>query len=238
MNCNLLNAWLLHYDPIHRGWTPNGIANGTCATNGFAFPRIRGGYNLYRRVVGEEQVTIVGAAGADSDTVRTFPWIEHGADTKFAYELRAIGGGGLENVEEDAPSACVAFDEAGMWTGAIPAGPADLQVEPLAGGRFLLRWTHAELRGTAVPTAFRVYHNGGSGNVDYETVVAEIPFKRGRTYFSYESDAFADGARVRWSVRAVAAGGADDGNTLAVLGEARTEGPAASPTVIMSCVQV
>ena len=29
---DLLEKWLRHYDPIHRGWTPAGIANGAVTT--------------------------------------------------------------------------------------------------------------------------------------------------------------------------------------------------------------
>jgi len=55
-----------HYDPIHRGYTPRGIANGVTATGGWCFPRVlSGGYNLYR---GPSAASIdfsrpVGAAG-------------------------------------------------------------------------------------------------------------------------------------------------------------------------------
>ena len=97
---DLLRRWLAHYDPIHRGYTPRGIANAVCATNGWAFPRVRGGTNLYRGSPTAEAVDLthpVGAAGRGATTIANFPWRPHGAGKEYYYVLRAIGGGGVES---------------------------------------------------------------------------------------------------------------------------------------------
>ncbi len=235
--CNgFLAKWLAYYDPIHRGWTPAGIANGVCATVGFFFPRIRGGYNL-RRGVGEvpdASEPIVGAAGADATTIRTFPWMMHDASTTYVYRLTAINGGGVENWSDEVV-ASTGFDAAGDWVGSRPNAPADLRVTPGAGGKFVLRWTYSRPGEQAEPAAFRLYNDGGTGSVDFETIVATVEYRRGRFHYCYSSEAFASGTRVRWVVRAVSAEGVEDTNEQVAFGWADALAPSADPTVVITC---
>ena len=44
----LLAKHIAATDLIRRGFTARGMANGLLITRGFSFPRIAGGYNLYR----------------------------------------------------------------------------------------------------------------------------------------------------------------------------------------------
>ena len=70
----------------------------------------------------------MGAAGADETSVRTFPWVAHGADTIYVYRVTAINGGGVENssdevVAETAPAfGSVEFRVASL---SISARPVD-----------------------------------------------------------------------------------------------------------------
>lgn len=235
--CNgLLAKWLAYYDPIHRGWTPEGIANGVCATSGFSFPRIRGGYNLRRSVgqIPDASTLIVGAAGVDMETVRTFGWVTHEADTAYVYRLTAINGGGVENWT-DVVTLDTAFDGSGYWVGARPNAPGDLQVAPAAGGTLLLRWTYSREGEQAEPYEFHVYHDGGTGTVDFDSVVANVPYRRGRFHCSYLSEAFDHGTRIRWAVRAVSTSKVEDGNEQVVSAWADAQAPPVNPTVMITC---
>jgi len=232
MSFDLLAKWLTWYDPIHRGWTPQGIANGVCMTSGFSFPRIRGGYNL-RRAVGEvpsETSAIVGAAGADATTIRTFPWISHSPATNYTCRLTAIGGGGVENITDEV-TAVVPFDSEGHWVGLKPNAPTDLRVTAVSGGKFLLRWIYTRAGEQVEPAQFRIYNDGGSGAVNYETAVAMVTYGRGRFHYEALSSAFNDGVRVRWSVRAVSAAGVEEENLNVVEQWADAQSPPVNPTV-------
>lgn len=235
MGSGLLAKWLIHYDPIHRGWTRAGIANAVCSTSGFFFPRIRGGYNLRRRVgqVPDDSAPIVGAAGADATTIHTFGWIEHEASTAYVYRLTAVSGGGVENWTDEV-AAAAEFDASGNWVGARPNSPADLRVAPAEGGTFVLRWTYGRQGEQAEPACFHVYHDGGTGTVDFETVVATVAYRRGRFHYCYHSEGFANGTRVRWVVRAVSAGQVEDANAQAVSGWADAQAPPINPAVVIS----
>ncbi|MCP4590807.1 MAG: hypothetical protein GY842_08680 [bacterium] len=237
MACTLLNKWLAHYDPIHRGYTLRGIANGVCAMGGWSFPRVGGGYNLYRGNSGPEQVDYdapVGAAGAESDRISNFSWRPHGADTEHFYALRAIGGGGVESAQAESVVS-VAFGAGGEFVGGRPHGPVGLAVEAVAGGKFRVSWGYSPVGEEAEAVEFRVYSDGGDGIVDYEQVVGQVPHRPGTGQYSYTSDAHEHGARRRWSVRAVSATGREEGNQASVRATADSAGPP-TPVVLVELI--
>lgn len=231
----LLQKYLAWYDPIHRGWTLAGIANGVCATNGFGFPRIRGGYNLRRTGEGQAGAELVGAAGADAASVRTFGWVVHEAGAKYTYRLAAVGGGGAENLLEES-EAPVAFDGQGHWPGPRPNRPSDLRATPASGGRFVLKWVYSPDGQQVEPEQFRIYRGLGWSGVDYENPVATVPHQSGRLHASWTSGPLADGTRVCWAVRAVSPAGVEDDNDIVVAGWADAAAPAINPTVVVRCV--
>ncbi len=238
MASELMGKWLKHYDTIHRGWTPEGIANGVCATNGFAFPRVAGGYNLYRRVVTtgfEATRALVGASGRDSASVGNFSWRPHGVDRTYAYSVRAVGGGGVESVGSS-PERFLAFDGSGTLLGMSPNTPAMVTVLAVDGGRFLVRWVYPSRIEEERPDHFEVCHFSPPGVTDpYAPNAAIVPYRRGRYAYSVVSAAFGHGEERRWRVRAVTAGGVDDGNDTRVAGFADADAPVA-PDVMVSCL--
>lgn len=235
----LLADWLRYFDPIHRGWTRAGIANGVTATCGFSFPRIRGGY-LLRRSIGEvpdETSEIVGAAGADAKQVRTFPWVTHEPDTSYDYRLTSISGGGVENWR-DVMEADVVFDAGGQWIGATPTTPLDLSVEPIAEGRFRLEWVYGRCDASTAPALFRVYTDSGTGMMDESQPVGQVAYLAGKAHYSFESAGFADGSSVAWLVRAASATGVEEQNTNIVSAIARNTLPPGHPPVIATCREI
>ncbi len=236
MSCDLLDKWLAHYDPIHRGFTPDGIANGLTATAGWFFPRIKGGYNL-RRAVGRKPTAadpVVGAAGYDAATIGNFAWQGHSASTTYFYRVNAIGPGGVEELGIDTVVR-VEFDAAGALVAPRPNPPTNLRLDLEAGGVFRLGWTYSEAGQEIAPSSFRVYHDNGTGTVDYGTVIATVSFVARKFHYAYVSAGFADGVKRAWSVRSVSAAGTDDGNTDAVVGTADALGPPVHPAVLADC---
>ncbi len=238
MASDLLTKWLVHYDPIHRGYAPNGIANGVTATGGWTFPRVGGGYNLYRGVGSSEAVDFdhpVGAAGGGASSVMNFSWRPHAASTRYCYRVKSIGGGGVESAAS-VPAAVAEFDALGALVGLRPNGPTGFLVRPVAGGKFGLRWVYVSRFEEAAPDHFAVFHDGGTGSVDYATVVATVPHRSGRAHYGYTSAAFAHDARRVWGVRAVTAGGVDDGNVTVAFAWADAAAPEVHPLVRLARV--
>jgi len=233
MVAELMAKWLAHYDPIHRGYTPAGIANGVTATGGYSFPRVRGGYNLYRGTSGAESIDYsqpVGAAAREVTTVSNFSWRPHSAMTTYAYAVRGIGGGGVESIASH-PARVVAFDAVGAIVGPRPNSLSALLVVAVAGGQFKLRWVYPAAFEEATPLAFEVYHDHGTGAVDYNTSVASVSFRRGQVHYEHTTGAFGHDVRRIWSVRAVTAAGVDDGNTLVATARSDALVPVVHPEV-------
>jgi hypothetical protein len=245
----LLAKWLRHYDPIHRGFTPAGIVNGVTATSGWSFPRMRGGYNLYRGgvaagagagggigVAAPAAVDFdhpVGAAGRNATTIANAPWRPHQPSTVYLYTVKSIGGGGVESVAAS-PARAAEFDGAGALLGPRPNSPIAVSVRPGTGGTFVVRWAFAMRHGEVPPDHFALHHDDGTGEVDYDHVVAQVNYQRGRAHYTYASGAFSHGARRTWAVRAVTAAGVHDGNTRQVPGFADGSAPAAAAAVHLS----
>jgi len=234
MASELLSKWLVHYDPIHRGLTREGVANAVCATGGQFLPRIRGGYNLRRRErsAPAEAAVIVGTAGADAATVRTFPWVGHEPRRRYVYTLAAIGGGGMENRAEEA-STEVLTDELGGFAGRRPNSPADVQLVPLADGRFAVRWVYLPQGQQAEPSHFQLYTNGSGDAIDYGAVAGTVPYRPGQIHFEYITQPCPHGQRVRWAVRASSAE-AEDTNDIQVFGWAQAAPPPGEPTMLIT----
>ena len=243
---DLLTKWLEHYDPIHRGYTPRGIANAVCAACGWSFPRIKGGYNLYRGTLTAEAIDYtlpVGAAGPQATIkphlpfrITNFSWRPHAADTEYFYTLRAVGGGGVESPPTQ-PPVSIAFDAGGGFVGGRPNAPTALSVSTASGGRFVLRWSYAVGGEEVSPSEFRIHSDGGTGTVDYENAVGQVTCVTGQIHFSYTTSEAAHGARRKWGVRAVSARGRDDGNEITVEALADASGPAPHPNLLGECVE-
>lgn len=233
MQSDLFTKWLVHYDPIHRGYTLAGIANGVTATGGWSFPRILGGYNLYRGTGGADSIDFslpIGSAGREATAISNFGWRPHFSSTTYTYAVKAIGGGGFESSASH-PARVAQFDGAGALMGPRPNSPSDLSVSAVASGRFLVRWVYPSGFEETAPSSFEIFHDNGTGTVDYATVVATVAYRRGKVHYIYTSQAFAHHVRRIWAVRAVASDGVDDGNNLEVMGWSDAEAPGAHPSV-------
>lgn len=232
----LLRDWLAFYDPIHRGWTRAGIANGVCATAGFSFPRIRGGYNLYRTIGGlpENEEALVGAASADASRIRTFSWVGHVACGEYIYRLVPVSGGGVEN-RVDVTQAVVRFSAGGQWMGGLPNAPTDPQLIPLSHGRMAFRWSYFPQGQEVEPKGFNLY-TGAGGDIDYGSLRTVVSYQPGQVHYEYVTMPEADGARVAWAVRAYAPSMWEEQNCRRAFGVARSEGPPANPEVRITLV--
>jgi len=220
-----LTKWLRYFSPLFRGRFDFHIASttprreawnqGLGLTGGRFWVRLAGGHDLRRTISPVSGWTpslsdaLVGRSDGPGASVTTFPWIKHAAGANYGYGLTVVGAGGVQDVA-DAPVVRASFDDEGALVGPAPNAACDLAVEPVAGGRFLLRWTYDERDEEAAPATFRLFNDAGSpGEVDYDTVVATASYRIRRGYFNWTSDAFTDGSRVRWAVRAVSAEGVE-----------------------------
>lgn len=235
MASKLLQDWLGTYDPIHRGWTRAGIANGLTATNGFSFPRVRGGYNLYRTAAGDpNSPVLVGAAGADAVEIQPFAWVSHDPSSEYMYRLVPVGGGGVENWT-DITETAVWFDESGAWVGPLPNAPTDLQAIPLSMGRVAVRWSYFPHGEQTAPEGFHLYGNVGT-DIDYGSIAGSTPYQPGQVHYEFITLPQPDGIKLGWAVRAFAPSQQEEQNLNRVFVLTRRLGPPANPVVRVTVV--
>lgn len=231
----LLGFYLAHYDAVFLGMGRRGLANGMHATMGQMFPRAGGGANLYRGIGSAEEIDWtdpVGVVGKEVTAIRNFADRGHDSAQDYCYAVRAISAGGVEQGET--PSGVrVSFD--GSGSAIIPSVdlPGELVCGPIANGKFGLSWYYRASERSDGPKEFRIYGNGGTGGVDYGTVLGVVEFRFWQRHYAYESAAFATGTTVVWSVRTVNSAGQEERNTVTVSAVADADAPPANDGVLL-----
>jgi hypothetical protein len=138
----------------------------------------------------------------------------------------------VENLQAEI-IAPVWIDHAGNWPGRRSNAPSDLRVSSLSGGQFLLDWVYLGKHEQTKPQEFRVYHDHGSGTVDYATPVATVVYQRGRIHYSYISQSFSHDVTIRWSVRTVSGDGFEECNGTIVEGRSVNALPPGHPSIFV-----
>ncbi len=242
-----LSAKLSHREAWHQGLG---------MTGGRFWVRLRGGHDLRRRsidaITGKDVVAsstetsgnhpsdvrrlgvLVGRSDGPSAAATTFPWVGHKAGAAYRYGLTVMGAGGVADGTE-APTATVTWDATGTWAGPTPNPVGGMAVAAQAGGAFGLTWTYDEAGQAAAPGQFEIFNDSGSpGSVDFDTVVATVPYGWRQGFFRWTSGAFAHDARVHWAVRAVSSGGAAGVASPVAFGVASAAAPPAPAPIRVS----
>lgn len=147
-------------------------------------------------------------ASADGGPV-TFPEpVTHVAESETFYALRKVSGTGKQE-KGSAAVVKLALDGAGKQKLPQPNVVRFLQADVVGAEQVRLSWWYGSLGQEVVPKHFEVYGNGGSGAVDYDTVLGSLNYI-GDGFYSVDVAGGLDGQRLLFGVRAMAASGADD----------------------------
>jgi len=161
------------------------------------------GYNLYQ------------ATGSGPDTIDyADPWQRVGPGAREAVTGALAAGAvhwfGVRPVDADGRESPVTqgegrleLDDAGQAVPDRPAAPLAPAAKPLPEGRARLLWRYRT--GAVVPQAFRIYGDGGTGTINYETPLGEVPFRTGQAAYAWTSGTLEPGIAQDLAVRAVAA---------------------------------
>jgi len=222
MAVSLLRRFLNVWDPIFCGFTAKGIADAMPALGGWGFARRAGGYNLYRGEGATPTVNYdlaVGAASASQSQIANFPTYPYSVSTIHWLGIRAISPGGAEEANTDRVLR-IETDADGVPLGLVPNPPVNLAVYPRAGGIFVIAWEHDPRREQTPPASWRVYHDNGTGTMNWTTPIATV------TGTGYVTGAYADETTVKFGARALSAADVEETNTNVVSAVADAAGPA------------
>lgn len=198
MTTRAVNKWFLFYSPLYGGqwdfFTSSAVprhnvwSNALCLLGGIFWVRQSGGHNLRRRTGGDVPSLddpIIGVANGAAATIKSRAYLAaaHAANGRYTYKITSVGGGGVEANNDHAVRE-VAMTALGALANPIPRGVSGLTVLGKANGDFVLTWRYVPKMNTEPPTKFRVYHDAGTGVIDFSVVAATVTYIAGVTDYT------------------------------------------------------
>jgi hypothetical protein len=212
------------FDGLFEGDSPNGVRLGMGLTAGDFWPRPTGCQNLYRGqdLEAVDFDNILATADCSQQHIAPPAHLAHEPGASYYYVLRRVNICGDEE-HTFAAIALVGFDEAGLLASPACNRVFDVRARQLAGGVVELVWFYWPIEQPAACGCFKVYGDNGTGQVNYEQPLAQIPYA-GRRYYTWRTGELLAG-RYLFCIRAAAKNGPEDG----FLGEVRIDVCTAEP---------
>lgn len=170
------------------------------------------GFLLLRRYTGSQfprpaAAPIVGFAARPASSVDSDSGATYANETVYWHVVDRVSVNGVLHQQDADQAHCAAYDSNG-YVGAIPNTPIVARLIPVGDGtRVRLQWLYNPVDQQAAPERFDIFHNSGSGDIDWGTVQESIDYIDGREWYSWRSGSFSPGDSVKVSVRARTASG-------------------------------
>jgi len=214
-------------DVLFAGMTANAFKLATALSLGWFWMRVDGCSALYRgdemRCIDFENILSVGNLKAAS--ISPPGYVEHCGNSTYFYVVRRFNQCGVAE-RTLAAAVKLSFDTNGNLVAPRPNDIFSSMVEVAEGDKVRLMWFYSVLEQKSAPVRFNIYHDNGTGQVDYGNAVATIAYE-GRMFYSYKSGALGAG-RYLFAIRAEDADGAEN-DSPALL---RMQVPSGSPDAI------
>ncbi len=206
--------WLT--DALFNGMTANAFELGTVLTGGWFWMRLYGCSALYRGLSMEQIdfANILAVVEQGTGSFSPAEYIPHNNDSVYFYVVRRFNNcGHQERTLQAAVKAT--FDADGSLDKPQPNNIFAARADQIDGNKVQLTWFYCPLEQKSKSMCFKVYYDGGTGQIDYENSIGEIGY-RGRKFYGYQSNTLpAD--RYLFAIRAEDADGVENGS-LARLG--------------------
>lgn len=195
-------------DALFNGMTHTALQLGTALTQGWFWTRRSGCSVVYRGAsISEVDFTsILAVVGADARQIVLPTYLPHNAGSSYCYVVRRFNSCGHQE-ETLSASRKVTFGSNGAPVEPAPNSVFALHSELRDSNAIGLGWFHCPLDQDVAPAQFNVYWDSGTGQLDMETPLAELPYE-GRRFYSYLSDPVAEGVYT-FVVRAQSAAGVE-----------------------------
>jgi hypothetical protein len=218
-------SWLK--DALFAGMTANGFKLGNTLSLGWFWMRVGGCSALYSggRIDCVDFENVLSVGGPDAGFVTPPDYVGHGSDSTYAYVVRRFNRCG-DRERTLRAAAKVSFDASGDLVEPRPNDVFNSKSEVVQGDKVRLKWFYSVLEEKSCPASFNIYHNSGSGQIDYVSPVATITYQ-GRKFYSCTIGPLDPGLYL-FAIRAEDANGAEN-NSSAIL---RIQIQGANPDVI------
>jgi hypothetical protein len=198
-------------EALFAGMTSNAFKLGTVLTYGWFWPRIDGCSVLYR---GNSMDTIdftniLAVGDADASEISPPNYVQHNSASTYFYVIRRANNCG-EQEHTLSAAVKVSIDADGDLEEPRPNKIFEVRVEQTDGNKIKLVWYYCPLEQKQEPVCFRIYGDGGTGQINYENAIVTIRYA-GRRFYSYQSDCL-DANKYLFCIRAEGAEGRESGS--------------------------
>jgi hypothetical protein len=213
-------------DALFSGMRSNAFKLGTVLTLGWFWPRVSGCIVLYRGL-GIEVIdfdNILAVDRIDASQISLPDYVGQEVGTAYFYMVHRVNNYGSEE-QSLAAAVKVVINEDGDLA---PAEPNDIflvEARQVESGKAKLIWFYSPLEQESKAVCFKIYCDGGTGQVDYQNAVAVITYV-GRKFYSYQTSMLQAGMHL-FVIRAEDTNGVDDGSFAEVKIGVIAERPAA-----------
>jgi hypothetical protein len=184
-------AWMR--EALFGGMTADAFNLGTALTNGWFWVRGAGCTALYRGPSMEEIdfANVLAVSELKAGEISPPSYLEHASGETYFYVVRRFNGCGYQE-RTLAGAAEVRIRPDGSLTKPAPNNILAGSAEQIANEQIRLVWFYWPLEQGSQPVCFRIYHDGGTGQVDFENPIGLVVY-RGRRFYGWESGALDEG---------------------------------------------
>jgi hypothetical protein len=211
-------------ESLFSGMTSNAFRLGTVLACGWFWTRVGGCSVLYRgSSIGTiDFANILAVTDADAEQIGPASYVEHGVCSTYFYVVRRVNSDGSEECTVSAVVK-VSINAEGDLASPEPNNIFLTKAEQVDSNKVRLTWYYCPLEQQSSPAFFKVYSDGGAGQIDFENPVAAIRYV-GLRFYSYQSDSLgAD--KYQFCIRAEDAAGTESGSLAPIAIERHTTGP-------------
>ncbi|MBN1796734.1 MAG: hypothetical protein JW804_08675 [Sedimentisphaerales bacterium] len=204
-------------DALFCGMTSNAFKLGTALHLGWFWPRINGCSVLFRGT-GIETVNfdnVFTVEDYNAEQIQPPAYLEHLPDSTYYYVLRRVNSAGDMELTLSA-SARVLIDSNGKLAELKPSSIFISKVQIIEGSKVKLVWFYCPLQQKSNPACFNIYTDDGTGQIDYENFLTQVPYQA-RRFYSFITDQLQSG-KYLFAIRAEDSSGEEDKsfNTISV----------------------
>ncbi len=196
-------------EALFGGMTCNGFKLGTVLNMGWFWSRVSGCSVLYRGCSMEaiDFARILSVAKPDAEESSPPSYIQHEEAAVYFYAVRRTNNCGDQEYGLNA-SVKVLIDSDGNLAPRQSNNIFRAGAKQVAGSKVQLVWHYCSLEQESEPASFKVYYDGGTGQVDYENPLAVISCA-GRRFYSYTTNTLS-ADRYLFCIRAKDAAGTEN----------------------------
>jgi hypothetical protein len=179
--------WLT--DALFNGMTANAFKLSTVISCGWFWVRPNGCTVLYRGTAMEkiDFTSILSVAEQKTESMSLPDFIPQNNNSTYFYVIRRFNNYGCQERTLQA-AVKIEIDTEGNLAEPLPNNIFAWRADQVDGNKVQLIWFYSPLEQMSKPVHFKVYYDGGTGQINYENPIATIGYQ-GRKFYCWQSEA-------------------------------------------------